>query len=174
MTIKTHFVGFDGEKAVDSATTQAQINAVTVLACALVDPESGHPPEDWRWANDPGEARAIFQLILWDRRARVDQLRLMADRPPFAILTALDGAVVRLEFYEGRDAVECTYDLRSAALRGKDLPKWTERNPHNYDAVACRAEFLDVPPEFSKPTVGAIQDPELSGHHDRWVPQRRS
>lgn len=159
MRIKTHFVGFDGEKAVDSRTTQAQINAVTALACALVDPESSHSPEDWRWANDPSESRTIFQLILSDRRVRIDQHRLTGDRPPFAVLTELDGVVVRLELYEGHDTLECTCDLRSAALVGKALPQWPEQHAHAYDPVVFLAALLGMPPELNKPELPATQDP---------------
>ena len=161
MTIKTHFVGFDGEKAVDSPMTQTQINAVTALDCALVDPVSGLPPDDLRWANDPSESGTIFQLILWDRRVRIDQHGSTEDAPPFAVLTELDGVVVRLEFYEGHDPLECTYDLRSAGrLRGKNLRRWTERDPHTDDPVAFLVELLGVPREFSKLTLQAIQDPD--------------
>jgi hypothetical protein len=159
MTIKTHYVGLDGENAVDCETTQVQINAVTALVCALVDPESGHRPADWRWANDPSEARTVFQLILWNRRACVDQQRLTAERPPFAVLTELDGAVVRLEFYDGQEPLECKYDLRSAALRGKALPRWSERHSHAYDPVVFQAAFPSIPPELNNPGFLTIRDP---------------
>ena len=158
MTIKTHYVGLDGEKAVDCETTQVQINAVTALACALVDPQSGHGPTDWRWANDPSEARTVFQLILWDRRARVDQCSLMAERPPFAVATELDGAVVRLEFYEGHEPLKCNYDLRSAALRGKALPQWSELRARAYDPVVFLAAFLGRP--LTVPNPGDIHASE--------------
>jgi len=84
----------------------------------------------------------------------------MADRPAFAVATVANDAVVRLEFYEGHDALECTYDLRSAALQGKDLPRWLERDPLAYDPVAFLKEFLGLPEDFPRPLRDAIHEPK--------------
>ena len=148
MTIKTHYIGFDREKAVDSATTGAEIKTLTDLPGGLTDPESGRHCENSRPANDPRDASAIFQFILGDRRMRIDQPRLMAHRRPFAAQTELDGVVVRMEFYEGHEPLECTDDTQSAELSGKDLPEWIERDAHTYDPVAFLVEWWGMPPDI--------------------------
>ncbi len=161
--VRILYVSANGECVVDSATTIAQIEAVSSLACALTDPDSGEPLEGWTWANDPDEPRTLFQFILGDRRVRVDQKTFMADRPPFAVATVLDGIVIRLEMYEGHDALECTYDFRSPPLRGKELPRWMETDPQAYDPVAFLQQAFGVPPEISKPMLQATHDPGMPG-----------
>jgi hypothetical protein len=163
MTNKTHYIGFDREKAVDSATTGPQLKTVTALPGSPTDPESGRHCEDSRRANEPRVARTIVQFILADRRMRIDQRRLMAHRPPFAVQTELEGVVVRNEFYEGHEPLECTDDTQSAALTGKDLPEWIERDAHTSDQVAFLAECWGMPPDINRPTVQAIQDPDAPG-----------
>lgn len=131
---KLFLIGIDerGEKVVDSATTQGQIERVKRLECALV-----HRGERLRWEvfDDP---HTLFQAILKDREMRVDQKQFMADRPPFAVVTALGRRAVRLEYYEGHDALSLVYDLRAPELEGKELPPYLARDPYAYDPV----EFL--------------------------------
>jgi hypothetical protein len=163
MTTKIHFIGHDGERVVNSQATQDQIDTVRALRCDLVDSDEAHEPLSWDDIDNPAEFRTLFQSILGDRRVRVDQHTLMADRPPFAVVTELDGAAVRLEFYEGRDELECTCDVRSRALQGKDLPRWMDADPHAYDPVAYLSEVLGVPPEISAPLLGATHEPGTPG-----------
>jgi hypothetical protein len=143
MEAKILFVGVDGEKAVDSKTTRAQIDEVRKLECALAMPSG--KAITWDDVDDPEEPRSLLQSIFADRRYRVDVGELMADRPSFAVITAIGNKAVRLEFYEGHDALELVYDLRSPELLGKELPKFMESDPQAYDPVAFLAEhFADI------------------------------
>ena len=151
------FVGHDGEKIVDSAETQRQIDRLTALPSKLVD--QGEAIQ-WKALNDPAESRTLLQCVLGDRRERVDKKRLMADRPPIAVATIVDGQVVRLEFYEGHDGLEKTFDLRSAELQGKALPDWMGRDPRAYDQVAFLQQAFGLPEAFT------IPDSELCGSID--------
>lgn len=77
----------------------------------------------------------------------------MADRPDFCVITAMDNKAVRLEFYEGHDALELVYDLRAKELHGKDLPKFMENDPQAYDPAAFLKEAFGLPEEFTKPLL---------------------
>ena len=152
------FIGHNGEKVVDSVTTQTQIDALVSLPSAIAEEGELIP---WSALNDPTEARTLLQFVLTDRRQRVDQGHLMANRPPIAVATVVDGTVVRLEFYEGHDALQKTFDLRSPDLQGKTLPDWMERDPQAYDPVAFLQEAFGLPPAFTRPLLNvAHQDPE--------------
>jgi hypothetical protein len=162
MTTTTMFVGVDGEKVVSGAETEAQIAAVCALECALRSSD-GSEAVTWLDCNDPAEPRTLFQCILVDRRRRVDAHTFMADRPAFAVVTAVDGRVVRLEFYEGHDALECTFDLRSAELQGKSLPRFMDVDPQAYDPAAILADVFGLPPEITRPVIEATHDPDTPG-----------
>lgn len=167
METKILFVGVDGEKVVDSKTTQAQIDAVRKLECALVKP--GGKVMTWNDVDDPEEPRSLLQSIFADRRYRVDVGEVMADRPSFAVITAIGNKAVRLEFYEGHDALELVYDLRSLELQGKELPKFMESDPQAYDPVAFLSEyFTDIVKYFG----GSESVKEMLGElHKRKVGQ---
>lgn len=162
---RLHYIGFDGERAVTSRETQAQIDAIKDLRCALVDQSE---PFAWRDIDDPAEPRTLFQHILGDRRLRIDQKRLMANRPPIAVATEHDGAIVRLEYYEGHDQLECTHDLRSADLAGKELPRWMEQDPQAYDPVAFMEQAFGVDPQLTKAVLQATHDPDTPGLADSY------
>lgn len=66
----------------------------------------------------------MFQSIRRDRELRVDKETLMADRPGFALITAMDNKAVRLEYYEGHDALSLVYDVKAKELQGKKLPNF--------------------------------------------------
>ena len=157
----TMFVGVDGQQTVSGAETERQIAAVTALECALLT-EKGEPVT-WLDMNDPAEPRSLFQYVLTDRRIRVDQKTLMADRPAFAVVTVHDGRAVRLEYYEGHDQLECTYDLRSAELQGKPLPRFMDVDPQAYDPAAFLAELFGLPPEITRPVIEGLHDPDTPG-----------
>lgn len=80
-----YFIGVDGEPVVTSAITREQIEAVTKLTCALVSQDG--EALSWEVFYNPEEPRTIFQSIERDRRKRVDEKTLMADRPSFAVVT---------------------------------------------------------------------------------------
>jgi hypothetical protein len=143
METKILFVGVDGETAVDSGTTRKQIDEVRKLECALAKLDG--KAMAWDDVDDPEEPRSLLQSILADRRYRVDVGELMANRPSFAVITVVDNKAVRLEFYEGHDALELVYDLRSLELQGKDLPNFMESDPQAYDPIAFLSEhFSDI------------------------------
>ena len=130
-------IGFVNDTACGSETVQKQIDEVRKLDCtSLVNPEdiNEHVP-DWNAFDNPNESRSLFQSILRDRKKRIDEKTFMADRPNFAVITAVDGKAVRLEYYEGHDALSLVYDIRSRELTGQKLPKFMESDPQAYDPV---------------------------------------
>lgn len=150
---KVLLVGTDGEQVVDSATTRKQIAEVEALECAL---ENEGQRLTWKDLDDPAQPRTIFQSILRDRELRVDKHTPMADRPAFAVITAAGSKAVRLEFYEGHDALQLVFDLRSRGLQGKDLPSFLESDPHAYDPAKFLKDALGIPEELSKPILEAV------------------
>jgi hypothetical protein len=155
---RTLFVGHDGEKVVDSKTTLEQIAEVENLECSLK-----HEGEQlsWKLFNNPDEPRTIFQFILGDRKWRVDENTLMADRPPVAVVTAMDNKAVRLEFYEGHDALTCSFDVRAEELQGKDMPLWMTSDPQAYDPIKFLKEAFGLPEDFTRPVMKSL-------HPDTW------
>lgn len=156
MKIKTLFIGADGEKTVNSATTQEQIEAVRALECTL-EAENGEKIS-WKDVDNPQEPRSLFQFILGDRKIRVDQNTPMADRPAFAVITAIDNKAVRLEFYEGHDALELTYDLRAKELHKKDLPIFMKSDPNAYNPVEFLKEAFGFPEDLTKSLLDKIHE----------------
>ncbi len=152
-TARIMFVGIDGEQTVDSKTTLEQIQAIELLECAL---EHEGERLTWKVLNDPGEPRTIFQSILRDRKQRVDEHTLMADRPSYAVVTAAGNKAVRLEYYEGHDALRLVYDLRSKELQGKKLPFFLTSDPQAYDPVKFLAEAFGIPEDVSKPVLDEL------------------
>jgi len=159
MTVKIYFVGSDGEQATNSETTLQQIKEVEKLECALLDPEN-QEPLTWKALNDEAEPRTIFQSILHDRQTRIDEGQLMADRPSFCVITAIDGRAVRLEFYEGHDALSLRYDVRAAELIDKELPKFMESDPQAYNPAEFLEEALGIPRELSEPILKKLHEDE--------------
>ena len=133
------FIGHDGEKVVNSARTLEQMAEVKKLECAM-EYEGKRIP--WDMLDNPAEPptgvpklgrRTLFQAIVSDRRLRVDQRIPMADRPPIAVVTAVAGKAVRMEFYAGHDALHLIYDLRAKELQGKPIPRWLTSDPQAYN-----------------------------------------
>ena len=151
------YIGHDGEKVLSAQETQHQIDEAKKLELDLWD---GDNKLDWSMFDNPKEPRTLFQYVLSDRKIRVDQDTVMADRPPIAVLTALGGKVVRLEFYQGHDSLKLVYDIRSKDLQGIDLPKWMERDPHAYNpfkflrdiGIPIPMELIDSKEEENKST----------------------
>lgn len=155
-----YIIGADekGEQVVGSAETQEQIDQVRQLECALAH-KSGKPLT-WEAFDNLEEPRTLFQSILRDRKRRVDENTLMADRPPFAVVTAHQCRAVRLEFYEGHDALELVFDIRCKELQEKDMPRYLEKDPQAYDPVAFLEESFGIPKELSKPILEHIHKAE--------------
>lgn len=154
---KIYLVGIDGEQTVNSETTLQQIAEVEKLECALVDAET-QEPYTWLNLNDAAEPRTLFQSILADRRKRVDEHVLMASRPSFCVVTAVSGRAVRLEFYEGHDALSLVYDVRAAELQSKDLPKFLESDPQAYDPAEFLEQAMGIPRELSEPLLKKLHE----------------
>jgi len=152
--VETLFVGTDGEKVVDSKETIKQIEKVRTLECAL-ETEKGERIT-WDDLDNPNEPRTLFQSILKDREMRVDKKTLMADRPSFCVITSIDRKGIRLEFYEGHDALSLVYDLRTKELQGKELPNFMDRDPQAYDPVKFLRETFGIPEELSKPILDEL------------------
>lgn len=139
-----------GEQVVGSEETKRQVEMVRKLECHL---QKDGKALSWDAFDNPKEPRTLFQAIINDRKLRVDQGMLMADRPPVAVVTVLDGKAVRLEYYEGHDALSLVYDIRAKELEGKELPKWLESDPYAYDPAAFLEAMLGIPKEVSKPIL---------------------
>jgi hypothetical protein len=145
MVAKTILIGIDdhGEMAVGRAETEEQIARVRGLVCALANDEG--EALTWEDFDNPEEPRTLFQAIARDRGRRIDRGLMMADRPPFAVVTAEGGRAVRLEFYEGHDALALVYDVRARELHGVARANYLGADPHAYDPAAFLAEVLGVP-----------------------------
>ena len=150
------FIGTDGEKVVNSKETLKQIEQVRKLNCSLQD---GETALTWNDVDNPEETRTLFQSILGDRKMRVDEKTFMADRPAFCVITEHEGAAVRLEYYEGHDALSLVYDIRAKELEGKELPKWMESDPQAYDPVKFLKEAFGLPEGITRPIIEEIHKP---------------
>jgi len=158
MGTETFFIGVDGKKAVASKETITQIEKVRALECTL-ETEKGEKIT-WDDVDNPNEPRTLFQSILGDRRRRVDQKTFMADRPSFCVVTSMDGKAVRLEFYEGHDALSLTYDLRSKELQGKKLSNFMDHDPQAYDPAKFLKETFGMPEEITRPILEELHKKE--------------
>lgn len=150
MKAETLLIGTDGMQAADSANTLKQIQAVEALECAL---EHEGEKISWEGFDNPNEPRSLFQSIIRDRKRRIDEHTMMADRPSFAVITAMDGKAVRLEYYEGHDALQLEFDLRSKELQGKKLPNFLDEDPQAYNPAKFLEEFFGIPESVSKPIL---------------------
>jgi len=158
MGTETFFIGVDGKKAVASKETITQIEKVRALECTL-ETETGEKIT-WDDVDDPNESRTLFQCILGDRKRRVDQKTFMADRPSFCVVTSMDGKAVRLEFYEGHDALSLTYDLRSKELQGKKLQDSMDHDPQAYDPAKFLKETFGMSEEITRPMLEELHKKE--------------
>ncbi len=153
MKAETLFIGMDGGQAVDSKETLEQITAVEALECVL---EHEGEKISWEGFDNPNEPRSLFQSILRDRKRRVDEHTMMADRPSFAVITAMDGKAVRLEYYEGHDALQLEFDLRSKELQGKKLLNFMAEDEQAYDPAKFLEEFFGIPESMSKTIIDEV------------------
>ncbi len=65
----------------------------------------------------------------------------------------LDGKAVRLEYYEGHDALSLVYDIWAKELEGKELPKWLEMTLTHMTRRLSFEAMLGIPKEVSKPIL---------------------
>lgn len=143
-----YFIGVDGIKqVVDSTKTQKQIDRVKNLDCMLTH-EDGQLLS-WEYFDDETENRTLFQAILKDRELRVDKGVFMANRPLFAVVTAQQGAAVRLEYYEGHDELKLVYDIRSTELQHNELSPFLEKDYYAYNPSAFLRELFGIPEDIS-------------------------
>lgn len=149
-----YFVGVDGEQAVSSTETAKQIQCVRQLECCLVD--SRGSKFSWDAFDNPEKPHTIFQAIMNDRKMRIDRGIVMADRPNFAVITAVDNQALRLEYYEGHDALALTYDIRSPELIGASIPSFMGSDPCAYDPGQFLEDAFGIPKEISEPLLKAI------------------
>ena len=151
-----YFIGTDGEQVVNSQETLKQIEKVKKLDCNL---QGEGTALTWTDFDNPEETRALFQSILGDRKKRVDEKTIMADRPAFCVITEHEGAAVRLEYYEGHDALSLVYDIRAKEIEDKDLPKWMESDPQAYDPAKFLKEAFGMPEDITRPIIEEIHKP---------------
>jgi len=152
------FIGVDGEKVVNSIETLAQIEKAKTFDLALELNEE--EKIEWVHLDNPEEPRTLFQSILKDRELRVDKKTLMADRPSFCVLTLYNNKIVRLEYYEGHDALCLVYDVKARELQGKNIPNFMDEDPHAYDPSKFLEEAFGIPKEFSKPILDELHKKE--------------
>ena len=148
-----YFIGADGEQVINSEKTQKQIDEVKKLKCNL---QNEGEALTWKAFDDPEESRTLFQSILRDRKIRVDEKTLMADRPAFCVITEHEGEAVRLEYYEGHDALKQVYDIRAKELEGKELPNFMESDPQAYDPAKFLKDFFGMSEDFTRPIIEEI------------------
>lgn len=122
---KQLYIGFNGEKTVDSKTTKQQIEEAKTFELNLFDRNG---KVDWVSFYNPNDSNLIFNAIIADREMRVDKKTYMADRPPIAILTLINDKIERLEYYEGHDRLELIYDIRSKELAEQNI----EQSYHDF------------------------------------------
>jgi len=85
---------------------------------------------------------------------------MMANRPSFAVITATGGKAVRLEYYEGNDALQLVFDLCSKELHGKKLPNILDEDPQAYNPAKFLEEALGIPESVSKPIIDEVHREE--------------
>jgi len=158
MGTETFFIGVGGGKVVASKETITQIEKVRALECTL-ETETGEKIT-WDDLDDPNESRTLFQCILGDRKRRVDQKTFMADRPSFCVVTAMDGKAMRLEFYEGHDALSLVYDIRAKELKGKSLQNFMDHDPQAYDPAKFLKETFGMSEEITRPMLEELHKKE--------------
>lgn len=69
------------------------------------------------------------------------------------VVTVMEGKAVRLEYYEGHDALSLVYDVRAKKLQGKKLPNFMDKDPQAYDPAKFLKEAFGIPEEISKPLL---------------------
>jgi hypothetical protein len=71
----------------------------------------------------------------------------------------MDNKAVRLEYYEGHDALTLVYDVRAKELQDKELPNFMDKDPQVYDPAKFLKEAFGIPEELSKPILDELHKP---------------
>jgi hypothetical protein len=119
------YVGVRNGRIVSSSTVKKHVR--TLQEKYALDIHYKGQKVTWEQINDPENIRTIFQHIIEDRRLRNDHNIALADRPPFVILWEHKKRIVRLEYYEGHDALQLVYDIY-APKQKKRQPSYSEEN----------------------------------------------
>ena len=119
MTTKKIYIGISEGRAITSQETEKQIEEIRKYPLELVYQSEKVSWDDLIGENEKGTK--ILTGIVKDRKARIDNKTLMANRPPFAVITIQEGKIIRLEYYEGHDYLSKVYDVRSPELIGKEM-----------------------------------------------------
>ena len=90
--------------------------------------------------------RSLFDYIIFDRQIRIDQNKMIVDRPSTAVVTVENNAIIRLEFYKGHDSLRLILDLRSDNLSEKDLPIYLPKDNLEYDPVIFLKSLWGISP----------------------------
>lgn len=154
-------IGVEGETACPSELTREQIEKAKKMYKLDLSMYDGQVI-NWIDIDNPDNPHSLFQTIIEDRIARVDNGALMNSRPPYAVLTVVNNAVVRLEYYAGENDLRKTYDLRSQNLHNIELENhihhdsrtWREAQQTIVERMragkGCRLEDLDKEPTYEK------------------------
>lgn len=156
--IKINLIGFVDNTACDSKTTREQIETLKGYELDLCTPSGERVT--WNDIDNPNEPRTILRAIEGDRKVRVDGKNFMADRPLFAVASIYDNRIVRLEFYEGHDALEKVFDIRAKELQDKNLQDYLTEDENAYDPVKFLEQAFGIPGEFSKPILDIVHKKE--------------
>ena len=120
----------------------------------------------WNDIDSPEEPRTILRAIVKDREIRIDKNTFMADRPSFAVCSIDENRIVRLEYYEGHDALKKEYDIRSKELQDQTLSDFLESDPQAYDPYAFLEKNFGIPKEISKPILDKLHNKEHAEEDD--------
>jgi len=132
--IEQRLIGIIEDHTCTSHETQEQINNLIQYEIDIYENE-----EKVLWSDvydkTNEKERVLFNSILADRKIRVDQKIPLADRPKFAICTIINDVCERIEFYEGHDRLEKTFDLRSKRLAKMNLEDFLTEDEYGYEPI---------------------------------------
>lgn len=128
--MKKLVIGIFNYTAADSKTTIKQIQEVKKYELCLHD-KNGNPIT-WEQLDDPKNECTLFQTIINDRKLRIDQGIIMADRPNFCVATIDGNKIIRLEYYQGHDLLNLVYDIRAKEYYGKPMEKFYDKDHEKY------------------------------------------
>ena len=132
--IEQKLIGIIDNNTCSSKETQNQINEIIQYKISISDNNEVVKWSDLYDKNNTDE-RVLFNSIIADRKKRVDENIALADRPRFAVCTIINGVCERIEFYEGHDRLEKTFDLRSKKLMNQELQDYLENDEYAYNTI---------------------------------------
>lgn len=113
--VEKKFIGVISDEVCSSLETKNQIEEIISKEIDIVCDGEKVSWQDF-YDKEHKEKRILFNFIIEDRIFRVDNHKMMASRPVFAVCTFVNDVCERMEYYEGEDRLEKTYDLRSERL----------------------------------------------------------